>query len=221
MTTTPLTNVEREEIEMLLPWFVTGKLDAADRAKVEAAMERDPSLKRQVDIAGEELDVTFKANDTVALPRTLSVEAGMKAVAAGTTLGARQAAGGFLERIREFFAMPNARAVKWATAVAAAIILVQAVAIGSLLPQQGAGYQTASGGGAATGTTAIVKFADGAKASDISAELSKLGMAIVDGPKPGGTFVVRLSPQKLSPADKSARVNELRNATAIVGAVLP
>ena len=83
------------------------------------------------------------------------------------------------------------------------------------------GYQTASGGGAATGTTAIVKFVDGAKASDIAAELSKRGMAIVDGPKPGGTFVVRLSPEKLSAADKTARANDLRTATGIVGAVLP
>ena len=30
MTTQPLTNDEREEIEMLLPWFVTGKIDAVE-----------------------------------------------------------------------------------------------------------------------------------------------------------------------------------------------
>lgn len=220
MTTQPLTNDEREEIEMLLPWFVTGKIDAADRAKVEAAMLRDPALRNQIDIAREELDVTFAANDAVALPRTLSVEAGMTAVAAGTSLGARQTAGGLFERVRAFFAMPTAGAVKWAAAAAAAIILLQAVTIGTLLPSRD-GYQTASGGGAATGTTAIVKFVDGAKASDIAAELSKRGMTIVDGPKPGGTFVVRLSPEKLSAADKTARVNDLRAATGIVGAVLP
>lgn len=220
MSTTPLSNDEREEIEMLLPWFVTGKLDAADRAKVEAAIAREPVLKKQIDIAREELDVSFAANDAIALPRTLSVEAGMKAVAVGTSLGARQAAGGLIERVREFFAMPTAGALKWATAAAAAIILLQAVTIGSLLPSR-EGYQTASGGGAATGTTAIVKFVDGAKASDIAAELSKLGMTIVDGPKPGGTFVVRLSAQKLSAADKTARVNDLKGASTIVGAVLP
>lgn len=220
MTTAPLTNDEREEIELLLPWFVTGKLDAADRAKVEAAIARDPALRRQIDLAREEIDVTFTANEAVALPHTLSVESGMQAVAANTSLGVRQAAGGLTERIREFFAMPTAGAVKWATAAAAAIILLQAVTIGTLLPR-GDGYQTASGGGALTGTTAIVKFVDGAKASDIAAELAKRGMAIVDGPKPGGTFVVRLSPQKLTAADRTARINDLKAASGIVGTVLP
>lgn len=219
MSTQPITNNEREEIEMLLPWFVTGKLDAADRAKVEAALTRDPSLRRQIELTREEQDVTFAANEAVPLPRTLSVDSGMKAVAAGTTLGARQAAGGLLETVRGFFAMPTAGAVKWATAAAVAIILLQAVTIGSLLPRDG--YQTASGGGAAAGTTAIVKFVDGAKVADIAAELSKLGMSIVDGPKPGGMFVVRVSPSKLSSAERTARVNELRRASSIVGAVLP
>lgn len=219
MSTTPLTNDEREEIEMLLPWFVTGKLDAADHSKVEAALLRDPALRRQIDLAREEQDVAFAANEAVPLPRTLSVEQGMRAVAAGTTLGTRQTAGGIFKRVRDFFAMPTAGAVKWATAAAVAIILLQAVTIGSLLPREG--YQTASGGGAASGTTAIVKFVDGARAADIATELSKRGMAIVDGPKPGGTFVVRLSTDKLSAGDRTARINELRSASSIVGSVLP
>lgn len=220
MSTKPLTNDEREEIEMLLPWFVTGKLDASDRAKVEAAIAVDPSLRRQVDLARDELDVTFAANEAVALPRTLSVESGMKAVAAHTSLGARQAAGGFFETVRDFFSAPTAGAVKWAVAAAAAIILVQAVTIGSLLPRQG--FEVASGGGASSsGTTAIVKFVDGARAQDIATELSKRGMVIVDGPKPGGTFVVRLSPEKLTAGDRAAKISELRSVSSIVGAVLP
>lgn len=219
MSTKALTNDEREEIEMLLPWFVTGKLDAADRAKVEAAIAIDPSLRRQVDLARDELDVTFAANEAVALPRSLSVESGMKAVAANTSLGARQTAGGFLDKVRDFFTAPTAGAVKWAMAAAAAIILVQAVTIGSLVPRQG--FEVASGGGASGGTTAIVKFVDGARAQDIAAELAKRGMVIVDGPKPGGTFIVRLSPDKLSASDRAAKISELRGASSIVGMVLP
>ncbi len=219
MSPTQDTPTEREEIEMLLPWFITGKLDAADKTRVETALTRDPALRRQLDLVREEQGVTIAANEAIGAPRTLSVESGMQAVAARTSLGARQQAAGLMDRLREFFTLPSPRIVQFATAAAVAIVLVQAVAIGSLLSQR-EDYQTASGS-AARGATVIVKFVDDASAQTIASTLHRLNMSIVDGPKPGGTFVVRLGPEGLSQADRRSRIEELRKASEVIGLVVP
>lgn len=219
MSTAQDTPTEREEIEMLLPWFITGKLDAADNARVEAALARDPVLRRQVDLVREEQGATIAANEAIAAPRTLTVENGMQAVAARTSLGARQRAAGLMDRLRAFFTMPSPRAVRFATAAAVAVVLLQAATIGTLLSQR-EDYATASGG-AARGATVIVKFVDGASAQAIAGTLQGLNMSIVDGPKPGGTFVVRLGPESLSQADRRSRIEELRKASGVIGLVVP
>jgi hypothetical protein len=36
----PLHGDEHHEVQLLLPWCATGRLDAADRARVEAALRR-------------------------------------------------------------------------------------------------------------------------------------------------------------------------------------
>jgi hypothetical protein len=81
-------------------------------------------------------------------------------------------------------------------------------------------YVTASGG-AASGSTVIVKFADGASAAAVARTLGELNMAIVDGPKPGGTFVIRIGAQSLSKADREARIEALRKASGVIALVLP
>ena len=44
---------EREEIEALLPWFVTGKLAEAERVRVELYLAEHPDVARQVALARE------------------------------------------------------------------------------------------------------------------------------------------------------------------------
>jgi anti-sigma factor RsiW len=221
MTSAPETLSERDEIEMLLPWYVTGRIDAADKARVEAFLVREPAMRRQLDLIREEQDGNIAVNEAIRAPRGVSVERGMAAVAAGTTLGARQTALGFVDRVRGFFTMPTAAAVRYATVAAAAVFMLQALAIGTLWTRGGDGYVTASGGGAADGATAIVKFVDGASAASVAEALSKLGMTIVDGPKPGGTFVVRVGAKSLTPAERAARISDLRKASGVVGLVMP
>ena len=218
--TTDTALTEHDEIEMLLPWYVTGRLDASDRAKVEAALSSDPSLRRQLDLISDEQAGNIAINEAIRAPSTLSVERGMQAVAAQTSLGARQTATGILNRVRAFFAMPTARGVRYAAVAAAALFMLQAVVIGSLMSNRD-GYVTASGGTDAKGSTAIVKFADTASAASIAATLDRLGMTIIDGPKPGGTFVVRVGVAGLTKAQRDDRISQLRAASGVVGLVLP
>lgn len=222
MTTPNEALSERDEIEMLLPWFVTGKLDAADRARVEAFLSREPAMRRQLDLIREEQDHTVSANEAIRAPRTLSVDAGMATVAAATTLGARQTASGLLAKVRAFFQAPTAYGVRLATAAAALIILVQSAVLGSYaLRGPGESQYGLAGGPTVPGAFATVKFKDDAALARIGAALGQLGMTISDGPKAGGLYVVRIGDTSLTADQRAARVAALRQLTNLVDLALP
>ena len=60
--------IEREEIEMLLPWYATGRLDRADRAKVESYLARHPQMSAQLDLIRAEREQTVLANEALGSP---------------------------------------------------------------------------------------------------------------------------------------------------------
>lgn len=210
---------DREDVEMLLPWYVTGKLGAEDKLRVERMLATDADLARQLALIRDEQSANIATNESVPAPRGLTVERGMAAVASATTIGVRKSSAGVIERLRDFFTMPSPRAVRYATAAGLAALLLQTAVIGSLL-QQREGYQTASGG-EVSGSTVIVKFADGASAVQIASTLGQMNISIVDGPKPGGTFVVRVGPKSLSKADRDTQIAALRKASGVIALVLP
>ena len=76
--------IEREEIEMLLPWYVTGKLDRTDAARVESYLARHPRLAAQLDLIRAERDETVLANEALGRPSALGLPAGCQAVARAT-----------------------------------------------------------------------------------------------------------------------------------------
>ncbi len=217
---TPETVSEREDIEMLLPWYVTGKLDASDRAKVDAYLTRDPAMRHQMALIQDEQTASISANEAIVAPRTLTVERSMQAVAAKTSLGTRQAASGFLGVVRAWFDHPSARGVRYAAIAAAAVFVLQSATIGALISQSQT-YTTASGTNAAEGATVIVKFRDEVSVQSIAAALAQRDMTIVDGPKTGGTFVVRLGAGTISQAERQQRISDLRSLSGVISLVLP
>ncbi len=210
---------EREDVEMLLPWFVTGRLDAADRAKVDAFLAKDPAMRRQLDLLREEQAGTIAANEAVTLPRGVSVARGMDYVTANSpALQAKRAGAGVLDQIRGFFAMPTAKGVRYAAIAAAAVFAVQAVAIGSLWRGGDAGPGLASGPGRVVteGTFANVQFKDGVALAAVGNALTALDMRIVEGPRANGWFTVRLGDTALSDAERTAKVTALRQRADII-----
>jgi anti-sigma factor RsiW len=218
MTTTE-TLSERDEIEMLLPWYVTGRIDAADRARVEGYLEAHPDMLRQLALIREEQGATIAANEAIAAPASLTVARGMDAVARATSLGPRRRASGLWQSVRAFFAMPTAAGVRTAALAAAVVVALQAAVIGAML-SSGGPYTTASGG-TAEASTVIVRFTDTATAPAIAAALASRGMTLVDGPKPGGTFVVRIGGKDLAATDRERQIATLRQATDVIAVVLP
>ncbi|MDT9136264.1 hypothetical protein RSW15_24330, partial [Escherichia coli] len=58
----------RSEIEDLLPWHAAGTLSAREAQSVEAALARDPELKRRYELVREELAQTIHLNETLGAP---------------------------------------------------------------------------------------------------------------------------------------------------------
>jgi anti-sigma-K factor RskA len=221
MSEDPNVSSERQEIEMLLPWYVMGRLDRDDVERVEACLARDETLQKQFQLIREEHDQSTRGNEAIASRPARNVERLRAAVA--WHRAPSPAAPGLWHRIRDFFAMPSAGAMRWAGAAAALVIVVQAGILGTMIARQSSEtYAPASGGSTAAGlgTVALVAFVAGATTSAVADMLAAHGMTIVDGPNAGGMFTVQVGPGNMSAADRQARIEVLKSRSDIVSAVI-
>lgn len=221
---------ERREIEQLLPWYVADTLDRAEHERVADYIRQHPEISSQLELVRDELDETISINESLGAPSAGALDRLMTSVAAepkpGATMrkAARKLEQGFWQKLDDFLIAltPNTR--RLATVTAALLIVAQAALLGVIysrnLPGTPAGvtYETATGPEAAAtrGTFAIVKFADGATSGAINSLLTGMGAKIVDGPKPGGIYRIRLSSNQLKPDDQAATLEKLRSNQAVV-----
>jgi anti-sigma factor RsiW len=210
---------EADEMSALLPWYVTGEISAGDRARIERYAERNPAFAAEIALAREEADAVFAANQAIAPPDG-ALDRLRQSVAA--TPSARLAAvqSSLIDRAGAWLAAFTPRQLAYAGMAAALAITVQAASIGTLLTSgaPGSGYQTASGpaGVVADGTFALIVFAPEAPASAIQSVLTESGIAIVDGPRAGGFYRVRLGDADMSDEAVSAALAGLTARAEIV-----
>jgi hypothetical protein len=213
---------EREGIEMLLPWYVTGRLDRADRARVEGYLARYPDVAAQLDLVQAECEQSVRGNEALGAPPAGALDrlmASLPTARPGVTQ--RIARSTLLQQVADLFAAPTARRVRWAALAAAALIVVQAAAISTLLVRGGGTYQTASGQAAGEGVVALVVFAEDARVGAIAQLLVEFEASIVDGPKPGGVYKIRLRTSDRSQAAQDTVLRRLAERRDIVRTVLP
>ena len=221
---------KRQEIEELLPWYAAGTLSRRDAQRVEQAIENDADLVRQLELVREELSDTIHQNETLGAPSTRAMEKLMAGIEKESG-PARQSRRAFSLStwVAETFSGLSPRTLTWATAAAALLIVVQAGILGSLylgggMPGSGGAYQTASKppvSESAAGTFVLISFAPTATASDISGFLTANNLAVVDGPRAGGLYRVRIASTALSKDDANTIMGRLRENRGIVGMVLP
>jgi anti-sigma factor RsiW len=222
MTGMSRADAEREEIEMLLPWYATGKLDASDRARVEGYLATHPEVARQLDLVRAEREEAVAGNEALGWPSAAATERLMVLLpAARPGLRAMRMLQGGLQRIGGLFIAPTTGSVRWAAVAAAALIAVQTVAIATLVSQRPNAYRTASGAQTGDGITLLVTFAADATAAGISQLLTEVDGVIVDGPKAGGVYKIRLRTEDRSQPAREALVRKLAERRDVVGAVLP
>jgi anti-sigma factor RsiW len=215
---------EREEIEMLLPWYVSGRLDAGDRARVESYVARDAGLRHQLDLIRAERQETVGANEALRTAPAGALDRLMASLPPRRpSLAQRFTSSTIYQTVADFFAAPTVRGVRFAAVAAALLLLVQAAAITTLLVRgEGGGtYQTASGQSDDKGVSALVVFTEDARLPAISRLLADLDATIVDGPKPGGVYKVRIRTSDRSDAARDALLRRFAERRDVVRSVLP
>jgi anti-sigma factor RsiW len=215
---------EREEIEMLLPWYVSGRLDAADRARVEGYLARDAGLRHQLDLVRAERQEVIAANEALRTPSAGALDRLMASLPPRRpSLAERLGLSALNQTVADFFAAPSVRGVRFAAVAAALLLLAQAAVITTLLVRGDGGgtYQTASGQNDDKGVSALVVFAEDARLPAISRVLADLDASIVDGPKPGGVYKVRIRTADRSDAAREALLRKLAERRDVVRSVLP
>jgi len=214
---------ERDEIEALLPWYVSGKLDAKSRARVDRYIEAHPEVKAHLALAREEADATVASNEAIAPPGRQALDRLRASIAAAPR---RKVAPGFLtqlsDRFADWLAGFEPRQLALAGAVAALVVALQAAAIGALVMDRATtpAYQTAGGEETAGGGfELLVAFSAGATMGEIGDLLKRLDATVADGPK-SGLYRLRFSDAKEGDEDRKAAIEALKQS-GIVTAVLP
>lgn len=204
---------EADEIAALLPWYVSGKISPADRARVDAYAKLHPDVLDHIALAREEADVVFADNAAIHAPRDGLLRL-HKSVASSPSARLHGMKASLIDRIGVWLGGLAPRQLAYAGVAAALAIAVQAASIGTLLSNHPSsdGYQTASGPGSALrkGTFALVAFQPAAPQSTLTAFLADNKYVIVDGPKTGGIYRVRLSETALPQAEIDAAIGKLK-----------
>lgn len=220
-------NPEPDDIEALLPWYAKGTLSAGDTRRVDAHLAAHPEARAALTLIAEEMDETVGANERLGVPSAGAHGRLIDAIAA-------EGAGGgasLWQRAKAAWAalLPEGAspAVTFGGAMAALVIAVQAAALAALLvggtPDGGTITRLAGGAEApaTAGTVLLVRFTDDATAAGITGLLKPLGAVIVDGPKPGNAFKIRVSAEILTFDARAAIIEGLRARSDIVSFVAP
>jgi len=210
---------ERQEIEELLPWHAAGTLSRGVAQQVDAALARDPELARRYTLVREELGHTVQLNESLGVP---SARIADKLFAKIDAEPARRPAGRGA-RIGDFLANLTPRTLAWSAAAAVVLILLQAGFIASFVLKNSTGeYQTASIPAALReeGTFALIRFEPRASAADITKFMETNKLRLVDGPRAGGLYRVRVAPTQLPQDELAALIKQLQgdSIVAFIGA---
>jgi hypothetical protein len=226
------------DLEELLPWHAAGTLDSDEAAEVERALAADPELARRFALVREELTETILLNESLGAPSARAMETLFRAIDQDRKVVRRVASSPSLgARVAQFF---SPRMLAWSASAAAVIVLLQAGVITGLVMGEHDGaappvraaasasdmpsYETASAPitrGLEIDSYALVRFAPQASIGDINKFLDDHDAAIVDGPKAGGVYRVRVAHGSLSRQQLARTVKELEADKSIVSFAAP
>ncbi len=207
MSTQSPPEMSREEIELLLPWFVTRKLEPAEHKRVEAYLATHPDMHRQISLAEDERSSVTSDNEAMGAPLSGGLSRLMAAI--DSTSASRQFEVSKLgARIQAVLVWLGSRSALVPVATAAAVVLVaQAGVIGALLwhnslpPSKGI-HVAADAKVETSGTFALAGFVPTATVEQIERALQPVGITLSDGPRAGGIYRLRLSEIKLSDTER-------------------
>ena len=208
--------LEPQDVEELLPWYVTGRVSREEARGIEAALKTMPDLAGKLAQVQREREAVARASETVesAPPETLQrllqqVETTRQWRV--PKIESHSEAGGWIRAAM-------GRNAVWQTALAAACVAIVALGVQLYNVPAGGQFKVATNINGTGGATLLVTFQPAATAGDIATLLTGLSAKIVDGPKPGGTYVVELPSDQAS--DVEAATSNLLARKDLVAGVL-
>lgn len=213
---------DAEEIEAMLPWLVAGTLSRADAARVTRYLETHPEAAAHVALAREERDAAISSNEMIGVPSPANLDRLMASVAntPRTRSLSVPSPASVWEKVAGFISGFSPKAIGFAAAAAALILVAQAATIGLLMKRDtGSGYQTASGGPATVtdGVQALVVLQPGVTSGTLTGALMELRASVIDGPKAGGIYRLRIAAEKADAASAIAKAKARTDVFSFVG----
>jgi anti-sigma factor RsiW len=204
--TIPLPGDPHRDVQSLLPWYVTDRLDAAERARVESHLRQCPQCqaderferRMEAQLAGLpiQLDVDWTRRSRRNAPASRRRKAGRAANRIGSRIGAAWSAAPAWTR--------------WALASPFILLLALAMAWPSASVRP-VGERAPSAGPGAAGGDIVVVFKPDAREADIRSALRAGHARLVDGPTAADGYVIHVPPMARSEA-----LAELRRNGAVV-----
>lgn len=198
-----------EDAELLLPWYVSGRISDADRKKVDAWLSENPDARNHLNRASEEMDLTFADTEQLGRPSRQSFDELMARIEPQPNVVS--SARGWVDRLWESLSP------RYALAGAAALfmlVLGQGAVIGLLTSNPTAPSYEVAGAQNPLGPQrmALVSFVPGTALADITEALDQLDLRIVDGPAPGGIYTIAASDDE----DGAAALKALSEESGLV-----
>jgi hypothetical protein len=206
---------ERQDIEALLPWHAAGTLSRRDSERVEQAIAGDRELARRYELVREELNETIHLNETLGAPSARCMEKLFAAIDAEAP-AAKRSSFNPVGRLVEFISSFSPRTLAWsATGAVVAIVLQAAVLMTFVVRDQGyqGGPSLASDGGS---QVVSIRFTPQASLADVTRFLDINRATIVEGPKRGGLYKVRVSTSSMSNDEFNRTIQRMRGETRII-----
>ena len=120
--------------------------------------------------------------------------------------------------LTEFISGFSPRTLAWSATAAAVAIVVQAAALTTVIVKDHGNAQGIELASALStdGSLAMIRFAPQVTSSDITTFLNAHKLTIVDGPKPGAVYRVRISNTAASKDDMTKVIKQLQVDTKVV-----
>lgn len=187
-----------EDAQELLPWYLIGKLGRAESDAIDDMLKGSADLRDQLQTARSQQTAVMESNDNVGGPSAGNLTKLLQQIE--TTKQRRYVVAnepGFFERLLGSWAAPRP-ALQFAFVAACALIIAQGVflfQLGGFSSKPEGGYATASDGAQSVAPAAslIVSFRPDVTAQQLSQMLGEIGATVIDGPKPGQSFVLGLA----------------------------
>jgi hypothetical protein len=221
---------DEKDVETLLPWYEKSTLPDEDARLIEDYLKHNPEDgRRHLELIRDEVSETIEANERAGMPSAAALDRLMASVVAEPK---REGAFG-RERVGSVLTRSLGRgAARWlpaAMVAACLLILVQGAMLGVLI-----GYPEGFGGDPGSqarltrgvgqpvsdeARVVLIRFNPTATAKDITTLLNALDVTIVEGPKLGGVYRVRISNKPLPSEQIDSILRQMRERSDIINFV--